>query len=200
MLSWSRISLYLIIFLLSCLQKPITGFCTEPDDSTRSHYVSWKFVLIYSFHLRQDIPSYLFIWGFPIKTYMLFSFLQCLPSRPHWFYLRNNIWWMEGQACIFGTSSLCKFSHSPVTFSLSLSRSIFSRQYAYPALRHLQEHHLCRTIFVLLGRVVTGKGSVKLSINTDLVVLLCNITLRCWMTALTRRVTKAPAVGVVAFH
>lgn len=39
---------------------------------------------------------------------------------------------------------------------LSLQWSIFSRQYVYPTLRHVQEHHLCRTSY--WAKLSLGKG------------------------------------------
>jgi hypothetical protein len=88
-------------------------------QSTSSHSISGRSILILSSHLRLGLPSCVFHSGFPTNTLVYISQLFYswpIPCRSHipWFHQSNSIW------CIVQvwSSSLCSFLHPSSTFSL----------------------------------------------------------------------------------
>ena len=102
---------------------------SQLDPVHTPHPTSWRSVLILSSHLCLDLPSGLFLSGFPTKTlYKPLVSLMCATCPAHLIldFITPAVLGEEYRSL---TSSLCSFLHSPVTSSLlgpSILNTLFS--------------------------------------------------------------------------
>ena len=95
---------------------PTVLILCQIDSVHTPHPTSWRSSLILSSHLRLDLPSGLFPWGFPTKT-----LYTAVPSPKHATRPTHLILLDFITRKIFGeqyrslSSSLCSFLHSPFT-------------------------------------------------------------------------------------
>jgi len=105
------------------LQVPATCPCPELNRSNPSVHTPtshfWRSILILSFHLCLDLPSSLFLSGFPINTLYtpLLSPIRAT-SPAHLILLDFITLTMLSEEYRLLSSSLCSFLHSSVTSSL----------------------------------------------------------------------------------
>ena len=109
--------------LLTHLQAHATCPCPEPDqDNPSPYHISWRFILILSYHLRLGLPSCLFPAGFPTKalyTPLIYPIhATSYPAYLNRLYLIIQIIFGEEYRSL--NSSLCCLLHSPFTLHQSI--------------------------------------------------------------------------------
>ena len=107
------------------------------------HTVSWKHILIFSYHLRLGLPSGLYHSGFPPEYHICIPLIPStchilLPSQFSRFYHPNTIWWV---AEILPTALRHKTTRVGTLIVAAIYLQLIQNRYMFPSFTVLQCSH-----------------------------------------------------------